>query len=54
MQKKITVYVVKSGEGEQEKSVAFGTKSAANSAVELLKQFDIQAEIETEKRVVTL
>lgn len=54
MQKKITVYVVKSGEGEAEKSVPFGTKSAAAAAVTLLAQFGIEAKVEAEKRVVTL
>lgn len=54
MQKKITVYVVTVGEGEEAKKATFTTKSKSNEAVELLEKFDVKAEIVTEKRTVTI
>jgi hypothetical protein len=50
MEKKITVYVVRANGQEQN----FATVTRANEAVALLAKFDVTAEVEKVKKVVTL
>lgn len=50
MEKKITVYVVRANEQEQN----FATVSRANDAVELLAKFGVVAEVEKVKKTITI
>lgn len=50
MEKKITVHVVKVGD----KTAPFASAARAAEAVKLLALFGVEAEVEKEKRVVTL
>ena len=50
MEKKITVYVVSANS----KELVYATKSRANEAVETLAKFDVIAELQQVKRIVTL
>lgn len=56
MEKKITVYVVKTvvAEGETAVEKPFPTQSSAKAAVALLADFGVEAEIEKVKKLVTL
>ena len=54
MEKKITVYVVSTGEGEDLKAINFPTKTRANDAIELLGKFGVEAKLETTKKTVKI
>ena len=63
MEKKITVYVVRASTTDKEgvktaveggKFKIYPTKSTANSAAEILADFDVEVGIFPEKRVVSL
>ena len=50
MEKKITVYVVSANS----KETVYGTKSQATFAIDTLAKFDVIAELQQVKRIVTL
>ena len=50
MEKKITVYVVTANSQEN----VYATKSQANNAIDTLAKFDVIAELQQVKRIVTL
>ena len=50
MEKKITVYVVTCNDIEQ----VYATKSQATIAIDTLAKFDVYAELQQVKRIVTL